>query len=552
MIILIRALMQNQGYSLLSVLLIMTLISIMGLLALNATVTSMRYVSINETNIKSNADAQMAIEDAMAQIEGEIDRLNLQIEQGNTPIGTILNSFRNKVDHLTSFSGSPFTIDRTTLENGSTGLYRERINITAPIGEKNRSLRKTIIISSEAVNEVFEYSMVSEGNIRFNGASYIEGDVLITGDLETGNKGKYISGNSEIFVDTSFPAIKGSLSVGGNLFYNNIFEECRWETFLGIPIRYVCETKFLPTAILPGQINNYFSVSPAIRTKTAAVNPIDVLKLINDKNGDLHNQNKNNKGDYPGRWGFLTPSLYLTDVSFNNLHVQSNRTLTIHGNVMVRGNLTIDAGGELIVNGSVKVAGKGNLYGKLSLTDPNHYIYIAGDTDTNNFSLQGQMYLNGSLTVNNNLNTNGTIYVKNDATIQELSNSEGTLVILANGNIHISNNNQYSDVPKKMSAFFYSNADMEIYGVGSNIKIIGGIYGRRITLNAVKGIAENRSFAGSTRIGNLYFQNNQDQIDPKNSRLSIIYNKDIILNPPTGIPKVSKLKLQEIDLRYEE
>lgn len=142
--------------------------------------------------------------------------------------------------------------------------------------------------------------------------------------------------------------------------------------------------------------------------------------------------------------------------------------------------------------------------------------------------------------------------MKNDATIQELSNSEGMLVILANGNIHISNNNQYSDVPKTMNTFFYSNANIEIYGVGSNIKIIGGIYGRRITLNAVKGRTETRLFAGSTKVGTLYFQNNQDQIDPKNSRLSIIYNKEIILNLPTGIPKVSKLKLQEIDLRYEQ
>lgn len=552
MVTLKRSLLQNDGYTLLSILLIITLISMIGLLALNATVTSMRFVSINETNIKSNADAQMAIEDAMAQIESEIEKLNSEIERGNTSISSILNRFRNTMDHLTSLAGSPFTISRTTLENGNDGLYRERLIIRAPIGESDKSLKKTIIISSEGVNEVFEYSVVSEGNIRFNGASYIEGDVLIKGDLETGNKGKYISGNSEVFVDTSYPAINGNLSVGGRYFYTNVFEDCYWETFWGIPIRYVCETKYLPATISLARIKDYFSVSPDIRTKTADVQPINVLKLINDKNGDLHNRNKNDKGDYPGRWGFLAPSLYQNDVSFNNLQIPSGKKLTVHGNVMVRGNLNIEAGGELIVNGSIKVAGKANFNGKLVLTTSHDYIYIAGDTDTNNFSLQGQMYVNGSLTVNNNLNTNGTIYVKENATIQELTNSEGTLVILANGNIHISNNNQYSEVPKKMNAFFYSNADMEIYGVGSNIKIIGGIYGRQITLNAVKGRTENRLFADSTKVGSLYFQTNQDQIEPTNSRLSIIYNRDIILNPPTGIPKVSKLKLQEIDLRYEE
>lgn len=70
-------------------------------------------------------------------------------------------------------------------------------------------------------------------------------------------------------------------------------------------------------------------------------------------------------------------------------------------------------------------------------------------------------------------------------------------MLLSDSNIQLANNNLYNDTPKVINAFFYSNKTLEIYGVGSNIKIVGGIYGNQIILNAVKRKSSDSPFSNS-------------------------------------------------------
>lgn len=49
------------------------------------------------------------------------------------------------------------------------------------------------------------------------------------------------------------------------------------------------------------------------------------------------------------------------------------------------------------------------------------------------------------------------------------------------------NNNEFSTEPKMIDAFLYSNQTLEMYGIGFNIKIKGGVYGSNVILNATKG-----------------------------------------------------------------
>jgi hypothetical protein len=93
---------------------------------------------------------------------------------------------------------------------------------------------------------------------------------------------------------------------------------------------------------------------------------------------------------------------------------------------------------------------------------------------------------------------------------------------------------------------------MEIYGVGSNVEIQGGVFGRKIVLNATRGRVTPGSGYDDERTNGLYnFQSNQTQISPSKSRLRIIYNPELIKNPPEGLPKVKDLAITKLEREIE-
>ncbi|WP_404337423.1 hypothetical protein [Planococcus rifietoensis] len=153
-------------------------------------------------------------------------------------------------------------------------------------------------------------------------------------------------------------------------------------------------------------------------------------------------------------------------------------------------------------------------------------------------TLDGPIFVNGDLTIQGaDLSSNALIYVNGEATIEYSringkplpQNKIGSLIILSKGNIKISNNSVNSNDPSYIKGFFFSEKDFEMYGVGSNMKIDGGISARRIVLNAIRGRASNSNFPGAYRIPNRndYFEGLNGQ-QSANSRLQVIYDTEII------------------------
>src|SRR5699024_10849039 len=96
---------------------------------------------------------------------------------------------------------------------------------------------------------------------------------------------------------------------------------------------------------------------------------------------------------------------------------------------------------------------------------------------------------------------NLTIYTTGNVTIryptiegkEYLDGREGSLIMFSEGKINIANNSLYLDEPSELKGFFYSEQALEMFGVGINIKIHGGIAARRITLNAIRGNYRNEN-----------------------------------------------------------
>ncbi|NRD80939.1 hypothetical protein HPT25_26810 [Bacillus sp. BRMEA1] len=538
----LKHLRSNHGYALLTVLLMVMIISITGLTLMGWVINSSKLVQINKTTIENKATADMAVDEAMAQIEKAVDSINTNIS--NLTIDVVQAQLKSSLDGIRKLGTYPYTITHTTINDGTNGnAYVEKVTINAPIGNTGHYETKTISVST--IPGVFKYATVTPGSLQLNGSSYIEGDVSVGGDLLTSNYGRFmqsINGNAIYYpVLTSYPAIKGSLSVLGSFknYSNGI-----WNTFT-------------PTT---SNVNTYFSVPPSIKTSNINVDTFNITNLVSSKSGNLKNANANYNTYY------YNSTTNLNGSTFSNLYIDSSGNVTINGNLVITGNLIMNSGAKLTVNGSIRVSGSAQLSGTLTINDSynqGNYIYIAGSTSINSFNMNGQMYVNNTVSIQNDLNTNGTIYSSGDASVQNLSNNAGTLVLLSDGNIQLSNNNLYNDTPKTINAFFYSNKTLEIYGVGSNLKIVGGIYGNQIILNAVKGKSSQSYFSnsfsvpyldyymyGSPHYSYYYFQNNQNSIDPTLSRLSVIYKNGLILNPPKGIPTTQNLTIQELNTTY--
>lgn len=176
-----------------------------------------------------------------------------------------------------------------------------------------------------------------------------------------------------------------------------------------------------------------------------------------------------------------------------------------------------------------------------------------GNQNTNDLSDKPNIYLNGAIYVKGDLNIQGAelyanalIYVEGDVKIKYSSvkgldlsdDKKGSLVIFAKGNIDISNNSVNTDPeaapdtengPSTITGFFYSEGNFEMYGVGSNMIISGGVSAKRIVLNGIRG----RSSIGNPKnylkyySPNYYWEKAENQ-NSRSSRLRIYYNPDII------------------------
>lgn len=136
------------------------------------------------------------------------------------------------------------------------------------------------------------------------------------------------------------------------------------------------------------------------------------------------------------------------DVEIGNMNRSTNQG--VYDAVTIKG-FTQDRGALLFVDGDVRIQGA-NLTSNLT-------IYTTGKVIIEYSTIKGNKYLD----------------------------REGSLILFSKDSIYIANNSLYLDEPSELKGFFYSEEALEMFGVGSNMQINGGIAARRITLNAIRG-----------------------------------------------------------------
>ncbi|MED4965856.1 polymer-forming cytoskeletal protein [Heyndrickxia coagulans] len=551
-----HVLKEEKGYTLVTVLLIFAVAAIITVSLVSASVSTFKTVKVSETGTQDKLNAEMVADEATALIEKQVDSINSVIATGTVMPSQLISMLQAAITNIQQQKNGKCSIEYKTLKDGTApdGIVLGKVTISVPVGKSGKTLTKVMTLST--VSDVFQYTAVTPSNMYLYGSPYIIGDVNIGGNLYVSNYGNYREGYTNYwnyiewytkYIQTYYPAINGTLTVKGRYYEAGqqpvgkgistpVYNFYSWNTFG------------------PESFKKYFSVAPVVKNRQLTVDKINIGDMITAKalkwpenvkinSYDSYNIDKNGNafgydvtasqvGSQP-----IKGNLYVGD----DLIVGKNKSLTVNGDLYVKDVLIVK--GNLTVKGKIYVGGNADLNGVLS-TGADKYIYIAGDatlSDVSALNLNGVMYVNGSLTSRGDVNTNGSIYVRGNADVENFSNSNGTLILLCDGNIQLANNNLYKDNPKVIDAYLYSNSNLFIYGIGSNLKINGGIYGNTISLSASRG-----STIHNPIYDELEFQNPQPA-DPAKSRLTVNFKKDMILNPPKGIPTVNKVTLKEIN-----
>lgn len=550
--------LNQEGYALLNVLMVFTLVTILGISLLSITISSQAYVKHSKTYLEDMAKAEMLLEEASTEYEVLLESINSEVLNAQTLL-TKLSSLEAKIEQRSGIEISSRIIKDISETNN---LFVQKVEISAPVGpvSSGKKLKRTLKVSTIA--DIFNYGVVTNGDLILNGAVDIKGNIFVQKRLYLSNRGKFIQSSNEYYPETVYPSIQGDMTVKGLAPSNQPYPA---KYFYNSSATNTASPIFRPVTNT-SSLSGYFVSPPRMRDAVVSTNQINILSQINEKHAA-----------YTARRGQITNGLDISQLSGTTTYNTSKKflknleltgTLNVAGDVVLEGNFNMKNTSRLVSGGNVFINGLADLKGSIVLTNPNSYVYINGKASLSNLNLEGQMFISDSVDIRSDLNTNGTVYIEKNTSIENLSNlSGGTAVILSNGSMLVANNNEYSNTPKIIDAFLYSNETLEMYGVGSNIKIRGGVYGSNIILNATKGETRN-SLGGRlvwigpgffdwewrydlnpalfNHVGGLYFEKNQQNSSIK-SRLQIEFKEDLILNPPTGIPTVEKLKVETID-----
>ncbi|MGR9049187.1 hypothetical protein ACQ4XT_11210 [Halobacillus faecis] len=546
-----RNFLKNEdGYVLVTVLIMFVIFSILGLSLMSYTIGSQQFSSANTDFVEAKADAEMRAQETEARILKGVNEINGHLAGGNLSLDEVISRISKVINDARNELPEGGHIKTQLIKDGVNGAYLQRVDIEVDMVETDKIYVRTLSISTIA--DVFQYSAVTPGNLILNGPSYLKGDVQAGGNLILDDHGYFISGGRGRWVPTTYAGIQGDLRVVGN-FYNKSKGE---ETNM-----------FTPNE---DNLTKYFSITPRVIDESVEVDEINVDKYIDDKRnhplkdgyglveqeGD-ERITRNERFDYGITYSphrecyFILCSTYPSD-----LEISHGGSLVVKGDLHVSGNLILK--GKLEVEGSIYIERDAILSGELILGE-NQFIYVGDDSTIEDFELKnGAMYINRDLNINGDMDTNSTIYTGSGGRIEGMENKSGTLVILSEGPLIIANNNLYispkHEELKTINAFFYTNSDLEMYGVGSNLVIKGGIYGRNIKLNAVKGNTKKYGVIDQShfRVYDMWFEKGQITLPMDVSRFIIDYEEKLISNPPDGIPTVDKISVKEIDSHFKD
>jgi len=559
----------DKGYTLFLTLLITILFTVLAVVMVNFTMASMSKNKVREQYVQAQELSEKGLEHIVSEIQTQLqeklgesgltrthfaDELSALIDKYNCENGNekiIIKGVGETGDYSACI--------KSTHKDSGNDLRREVVFLSkGKIDGKEKEIKTTIEIGAQEVPDALKYAIGShktcsngrdcipgEGNLFLHGGVSIEGDFKVDGDLITSNKGyAYLRG--EQWIDSKKPtALAGpnartsKLVLGGKIYtfnghpsggYSNHVARKSFSSYRDYKL-----VKPAEAFVNPPQLINRDPITNRININDHAVN----YKL--DKNKSFVNKLYANNNRQFINISAPNHFLYSYYKSIERVKVSQKgcgfwKLTPCYKDVEVdktRGSYTMSGRnqiGQLHIDGDLTISSGTHIFNKGLYVDGDLIIgHLNSRTPNAELNIDGPIYVNGNLIVRGvNAKLNTLIYVNKSVDIQysringlNKGDRNGSLIVFANDTIKIANNSVNEDTPSHIRGYFYSEDAFEMFGVGSNIRVEGGISARRIILNAVRGSAS------EDRWGNHYFDSPSVQ-ENRPSRLQVIYNPEII------------------------
>lgn len=525
----------ERGASLLLVLTIFLLFSILGIILLSMTINGAKQTETKEKQTQAFYLAKKGMDYFYSDFKKTFyDVEKEDLEQLNTKINAFIEPYdKNKENKVTiqNANGDHFSVQVIdyTEKRTEKGTILDTITVqsTGKVQNQTKTLTNTYQLGAQNIPEQLNYaigakdesnshckeSKCNKGNIFIHGPASIVGNMYVGGDLIITDQSQYQKGES-YWTKTDYPTMQAlkekeqpKVSLLGNAFTFNTDDTTKLDTYKKHVERLDFENESFDAIVKTNVCIHKPPTGPCKKYGNKEI-PKDPYKKITR---NIHSIFKEG----------YTPELEKKPATFKDINI-------------------IDSATEIFKNGELQHYNSITENKNLNF-DTNGAIFNKGLTiKQNKMSISGPLYIkNGNLTIEDaTVNMDSVIYVDGNVTITNSTVNglkKGSLIIFATGEVKIVNINLYTKVEnqKPLRMFIYSNSDLELYGVGSNLQIHGGIFAKRIILNAAKGHTK----------GFHQLEKNQTNLKPEQSRLRIVYNEDLIQNPAIGLPRVEGIDL---------
>ncbi|MFC7373015.1 hypothetical protein ACFQPF_15350 [Fictibacillus iocasae] len=592
-----RKLLDERGNSLIIVLLMIVIFTVAGLSLFSATLSGKKKTDVREGDVQATELAEKGIDYLSVLLETQTKSLaGKTAAEFNTKLTDIIREYEvTGLNTGKQLDSKVFLkIDQRRIVNPADPndlTQQMTLHSTSKVMGKNgkeysKTISSTIRLGAKTVPDALKYALGAynpcrgfsncteqpdDGNMFIHGGVAIKGDLYVERNLVTKSTGIY--GTSTSWIPSDLPSVEGENGAKAHLILPGSLYK-----LTGSPdySTHINRTTFTSQ-------NNYSNISlndpsaaftsyteagkhyvPVVDNRIPNFTPIDIegqrSRFQYSLRGapfiveELNDGNFNNNPNHDHiRDKYMNENVYTNtrnDIKMNGSH-HFKRLSTPSGN-------------------STYISGKDTYWSSIKFTNG---AYFGGDVTIGNtsetqynadsyqkFAIDGPMFIDGDLTIwGANVKFNSSIYVTGKTTIRysrlegirDNQNVEQSVIVFGKGPILIANNNVYRDTPNIIRGFFYSEDMMQIYGVGSNVEIHGGVFGRKLVLNATRGSVRQGApiYDKNKLIGyepDIYEQNQQN-LSPSRSRLKIIYNPELIKNPPQGLPKVTDLAVTTVD-----
>lgn len=502
----------EQGYTLLFVLVTLTVLSVLAIATIGISLQSTRLTEIRETDIDVETSTQNDLDQAVAALQQIVVKTT-----GTSPTTSSQALFSN----LNSSIILPLKsiVPRVSVEVNETAsnIRVKALDLTATV-EKQKgdqpAIRKTYRqrVYLSAIPSFLYYTLGSDNQVIIKGAPFIEGNIFSRNPLKA-TATPYFKYNNEngTFTNTqALPYVAGQIRV----FQEKNLPLLQCEDYLSCD-RSIFDPK---------------GSTDLVSTKEALV-PFDFNYALNDflklpVNTPITQITTSLKDSAIPQSVLTGPFLTALDTKRQMISPapNTNNTITLTDDLVQE---TLE---PLIINGNLTISSLNSVEQPLEIKRP--------------LVVLGNLLVRGNVGFATTIYTTGTSRL-DDANIQGLTSStkQNTLILLSKGTLVINRVNKFSTprtATPDLNAFLYSDDDQinTIYSVGSTMNVRGGIFTKgKLEVNAYRGkldLAENQFPANVRDLERLMIANKS--ADAEASRLRMAYDATVLKNPTSLLP----------------